>query len=317
MFKSDLISVIMAAYNEELGWVRESIDSILNQTYKNFEFIIVLDNPGYIELKELLLAYAERDSRIKLLINEENLGLVKSLNIALEHCKGEYIARMDADDISEEKRLELQKKYLEANDLDFAFSEETSIDGNGDPIYKGICTEINHGKVKKLLRFRNCAPHPSWFVKAEAFKDLNGYRDVPHCEDYDLLLRAIYKGYKIGGMPESIVRCRTRSTSVSSSNGLEQFLNDRGIRKLYRRSELGNIELVEDMVHQSKNSLKEISEENFNRARNKMGKAVAFWKNNNKLRSIYCLTSSCFEYKLYVIVYINLLRFKIGRKFYA
>ena len=114
------ISVIMSVYNEKKEWLQMSINSILNQSFKNFEFIIVLDNPDNIELKAVLEQFAAKDSRIKLIYNKKNMGLVYSLNSALKVAKGEYIARMDADDISELDRLEVQYNYFEQNpDIDF------------------------------------------------------------------------------------------------------------------------------------------------------------------------------------------------------
>lgn len=94
-------------YNEKQDWLTESINSILNQTYLNLEFIIVLDNPENIELKNILNEYKLKDSRVKLLINEVNKGLVFSLNRALKECSGDYIARMDADDISHLDRIKI------------------------------------------------------------------------------------------------------------------------------------------------------------------------------------------------------------------
>lgn len=102
------ISVIMSTFNEKLEWVKEAIDSIINQTYRNIEFIIIVDNPNNIELKNMLEQYCIEDDRIKIIVNEFNIGLVKSLNKALKICSGEFIARMDADDISVKYRLEKQ-----------------------------------------------------------------------------------------------------------------------------------------------------------------------------------------------------------------
>ena len=94
------ISVIMSVYSERVDWIRKSIDSILNQTYSDFEFIIVNDKPDKEENAQLLEEYAARDSRIKVLTNEENIGLTKSLNKAFALAEGEFIARMDADDMA-------------------------------------------------------------------------------------------------------------------------------------------------------------------------------------------------------------------------
>lgn len=109
------VSVLMAAYAEESSWLREAIESILDQTYKNFEFIIILDNPNNNVLKSLLEKYAVIDSRIKFHINSENIGLTRSLNVGLKKCKGSYIVRMDGDDFSIKNRLEKQVLFMENN----------------------------------------------------------------------------------------------------------------------------------------------------------------------------------------------------------
>lgn len=107
------VSVIMSVYKEPVEWLHESIDSILNQTFTDFEFIIICDNPSYDEGIALLYAYKEKDHRIVLIENEKNLGLTKSLNKGITVAKGDFIARMDADDISLPERFEKQMSLLE------------------------------------------------------------------------------------------------------------------------------------------------------------------------------------------------------------
>ena len=109
------ISVLMSVYNEPIDWMRQAIESILNQTYKDFEFIIVNDNPEREENQFVLNEYRNKDSRIIILCNEHNIGLTKSLNKGLTVANGEYIARMDADDIALPKRFEKQALYLAKN----------------------------------------------------------------------------------------------------------------------------------------------------------------------------------------------------------
>ncbi len=107
-----LISVVMSNYNTDESYLRASIESILNQTYKNFEFIIV-DDCSTDNSVNVIESYT--DKRIKLIKNKENMGLTKSLNIAIKSAKGEFIARMDADDISLPQRFEKQVEFLTHN----------------------------------------------------------------------------------------------------------------------------------------------------------------------------------------------------------
>src|SRR5699024_7893284 len=106
------ISVIMSVYNERPEQVQQAVDSILKQTYLPMEFVIVLDNPERSDLKELLMNYDNRVEMIKLVCNHQNLGLAASLNKAIELSNCELIARMDADDISATKRLEVELEAL-------------------------------------------------------------------------------------------------------------------------------------------------------------------------------------------------------------
>ena len=103
-----MISVIMSTYKEDEELLRESIESILNQTYKDIEFIIILDYPDNEIHQKVICEYASKDKRVHFYINQKNLGLTKSLNRGISLCTGDYIARMDADDISLSDRLEKQ-----------------------------------------------------------------------------------------------------------------------------------------------------------------------------------------------------------------
>lgn len=107
------VSVLMCVYNESSKFIRESVESVLEQTYNNFEFIIVCDNPENDHVVSLLKDYKQKDSRIILIINDTNIGLTRSLNVGLKQCQGKYIIRMDADDVSVHFRIEKQVRYME------------------------------------------------------------------------------------------------------------------------------------------------------------------------------------------------------------
>ena len=124
------VSVIMSTYKEKEKFLREAIESILNQSFQDFEFIIILDNPDNELHISIIEEYALKDKRIRFYKNETNLGLTQSLNIGLSLAKGKYICRMDADDISENNRIELQKYYLEENNFDLIGGITQIIDEN-------------------------------------------------------------------------------------------------------------------------------------------------------------------------------------------
>ena len=128
-------SVIMATYKESIECLKQSIESIINQTYNDFEFIIILDNPDNKEHIAFINDYVCKDERIKFYINDKNMGLTNTLNRGLKLAEGKYICRMDADDISELYRMEHQKKYLEENDFDLIGGISQMIDEDGNTIY--------------------------------------------------------------------------------------------------------------------------------------------------------------------------------------
>lgn len=220
--ENDLVSVIMSVYNENNTELKNSINSILNQTYKNLEFIIINDNPNNNEILKTINYYKDQDTRIKVVINSKNLGLVNSLNIGLKYCNGEYIARMDADDISLPTRIEHQLKYIKDNNYDFIGSYIELIDEDGSLLNKKMIFPINPFSINLSLKFGSCLPHPTWLAKKEVFKELNGYRNIPFCEDYDFILRARQKKFKFGNLPETSLYYRIRKNGISESNKLEQ-----------------------------------------------------------------------------------------------
>lgn len=209
----------MSTYNESLLVLSKSIQSILNQTYSNIEFLIVIDNPNNHELINYLKNID--DNRVKLIINDKNIGLPCSLNNAIKECSGVYIARMDADDISEINRLQKQKEFLEKNNCDLVASSIQLIDEDDTVINKYIIPH-EENTIKKALKKYNCLPHPTWFAKKELFIDLKGYRDIPRCEDYDFLLRAMIKNKKLYGMENILLKYRIRQNSITQSNNGEQ-----------------------------------------------------------------------------------------------
>ncbi len=225
-----MISVIMSAYNEKESELRKSIDSIINQTYRDLEIIIVDDNPNNAELKKILDSLT--DERIKLVYNEKNLGLVNSLNRALNVATGEYIARMDADDISFPDRLEKQLKYLQEKQLDLVGGWLVLIDDSEEDkeIRKYEFPSSTEG-INATIRFGSPIPHPTWLGKREVFDTLKGYRNVRYCEDYDFVLRAVYHSFKLGNVSDYVLRYRIRSTSITNSNRNKQLLLSRYIGK--------------------------------------------------------------------------------------
>ena len=217
------ISVIMSTYKEKREWIELSIESILGQTYQNIEFLVIIDDPYNMEIKNIIYRYASKDSRIKIFENEENRGLVYCLNKGLKMATGKYIARMDADDISEKNRIEEELCYLKRHNLDLVGSDIVAINENSDILSKTATKmPVNDRCVNYILRYRNCLLHPTWLGKKELFEKLSGYRDIKYCEDYDFLLRAVSLGARIGNIPKPLLRYRYNYYGISRQNRAEQ-----------------------------------------------------------------------------------------------
>lgn len=198
----------MATYNDKLTYLTKAVDSILNQTYKNIEFIIV-DDSNNKETIEYLLSLPVLDNRVKVIHNEEKQGFVKSLNIGLMASKGVYIARMDSDDISISDRIEKQVSYLNNN-------EKTSILGAGITIINedGKVTGKRKYKssfedLKKVMFFRSPVAHPTIMFRKSIIDSLGVYDEAfKMSEDYELWLRAVKKGLIIENLEDYLLEYR-------------------------------------------------------------------------------------------------------------
>lgn len=229
-----MISVLMSVYNEKIEYVHKAVESILAQTYKNIEVIIVLDNPDSAEHIDYLKGMQERDCRIKLLVNQVNIGLAMSLNRALADANGEYIARMDADDISYPDRLEKELLFLEKNDLDIVSCYANKIDEH-DVIWGEIKSSVTTpDAIKELLAYQNVIIHPTILMRNSVIMDVGGYRNFASCQDYDLWLRLADNGYKFGIMEEILFSFRRHKESITATRRFNQILNEQYIRKMHQ-----------------------------------------------------------------------------------
>lgn len=248
-----MISVIMSTYKEDEKLLRESIESILNQTYKDFEYIIILDYPDNDVHKRVIEEYAIKDDRIHFYINEKNMGLTDSLNRGLSLCHGEYIARMDADDISLPDRLERQMEYLEKNHYDLIGGITEMINENGSLLYSIKSVPTDPKKINKALRYSQCIAHPTWLGKKEVFEKNAGYRHMPLCEDYDFTLRAVLNGFVISNLNEPVLKYRMTSNSISRSNLFEQYLYMSYITNEYKNKRVASVDKAYAYVQQHLN----------------------------------------------------------------
>ena len=302
-------SVIMATYKESIECLKQSIESIINQTYNDFEFIIILDNPDNKEHIAFINDYVCKDERIKFYINDKNMGLTNTLNRGLKLAEGKYICRMDADDISELYRMEHQKKYLEENDFDLIGGISQMIDEDGNTIYSIKKVPTNFKKIKKCIKYNQVISHPTWFGKKEVFDKLNGYRNMPLCEDYDFTLRAILQGFKISNVNECVLKYRMTKDSISRSNLFEQYLFARYITKQYSEGKESEVEEAKAYVKKNlsdKNAKRYLKgNERFNNALNNLEEKQYIQFIANGIALLF--TSKYYLDKIFrfVMVYLN------------
>lgn len=230
--KENLISILMPTYNVE-KYIEEAVRSIINQTYRNFELIIV-DDCSSDRTFDILKKLKAEDKRIKLYRNETNSKICKTLNKALSYATGSYIGRMDGDDISEPERFEVLKKYLDTHpQIALVGSNLISIDEYGHEFSrkKYICTskgiEVGNHFITSVSHF--------WLARRDIYKVLKGYREVPFVEDYDFLLRGELQGYRYANVDRYLYRCRIRTGNTGSSNGLRQRKAVKYIQKLHKK----------------------------------------------------------------------------------
>ncbi len=223
------VSVIMSVYNAE-KFLNESIQSVLKQTLKDFELIIINDSSNDSSL-EIIKKYQNKDKRIVLINLEKNLGRAGARNKGLKIAKGKYIAILDADDIALPKRLEKQYDFLEKNkDIFLVGSGAININEKGDALitHKGIS---DPNKIALDLPKKNCLYHSSVMYRN------NGqylYREkFPYSQDYDLYLRILSDGKKITNLEEPLIKYRVNPEAISWRKRAQQMMFAEKARYLY------------------------------------------------------------------------------------
>lgn len=226
------ITVLMPVYNGE-KYLSEAIESILNQTLKNFEFLIIDDGSTDNSVK-IIKSYS--DQRIRLIHNEKNLGLITTLNRGINLATEEYIARMDCDDVSLPERLATQVKFMDNHkEIGVCGSWIKTIGKNID--YKNkFFTKPE--EIKTSLLFNTSLAHPSIIMRREMLLKYNLRYDInyPHAEDYELWSRSI-KHFSLANIPKVLLLHRLHADAVSN-----QFSDIQGQNSIkIRMAQLKNI----------------------------------------------------------------------------
>lgn len=213
------ISVIMSIYKEPESWIRLSIDSILGQTVSDFEFIIINDNPARAENDLLLQEYQQKDPRIRVIRNTENLGLTKSLNLGLQAARGKYIARMDADDFAFPERFAVQLQYMQEHPDCIACSGLAYL-WDGSNIIGKMYRPVDYPEILYYSFSSSPFVHPLLMMRREFLANygIRYNEDFRYAQDYKLAVDMLKVG-KIGNIDRYLLKYRISTQQISSKFG--------------------------------------------------------------------------------------------------
>lgn len=201
------VSVLMSVYSEKPNILRESIDSILKQTFHNFEFLIYLDKPDNEELWHFLEECAQKDSRLVIHKNEVNRSLAGTLNDELKVAKGDYIVRMDGDDISVSNRIELLVDYMESHpDVGVASSWMKEFGNKESWKNKTVKYTSDFAKMELMLLYQTPIAHAPCIIRRSVVDSYSPLYNEKCCrtQDYELWSRLVKEGVRLGMIPEPL-----------------------------------------------------------------------------------------------------------------
>jgi len=227
-----LVSVVMPAYNRE-KYIEESIKSILNQTYNNFEFIIV-DDGSTDDTEKIINTYKDKDNRIVYIKNEKNMGISKTRNRGMDEAKGKYIAIMDSDDISLPERLEKQVKYMEENGNCGIVGSGFLSFSDDNPQEMPNMRPIDNHNIKLHSLF--CSPfgNPTCMLRKSVIDENNLRYNSKYdgAEDFEFFHRAKHF-MEFHNLPEFLLRYRIHGKNISLKSRAKQAMLS---NKIYERA---------------------------------------------------------------------------------
>jgi len=286
MISTPLVSVITPVYNREKYLVK-CIESILNQTYENFEFIIIDDNSSDLTVN-IIKDYLLRDSRIKFLENNKNLGATLSFNRGLDIAKGKYIARMDSDDISFPDRFKKQVDIFESwHDLEVLGTGAVLIDHKENEIGRKQFPS-NFKKISNIIKTGVPVFDPSVMMRSSTLKEINGFDNrLAPADDYHLWLTLFKQKKIISNIDDYLIKYRLHDSNLSKVASREQ------LQKSFLALKIYNSNFSTDEFFNQKNHLDLTSFEEL---------LIKYWdgSNTNKEGSIRIIKEyfSSKEYKL-------------------
>lgn len=213
MKKNPDITILMSVRDGEL-FIKEAVSSILNQTYTNF-ILLIVDNASTDKTRSIIKDF--KDPRIQLVELSNDIGQASALNKGLSMIKTEFIARMDADDISVDDRLNKQRAYIIKNKLDLVGSNGIVIDENGNDLYS-LMHPLSNREIINTLNIGCPLIHSSVFMKKSVQSNVGLYNNkLNYAEDWELWIRFAQAGYQIGNLNDKLVKLRRHKNQASSN----------------------------------------------------------------------------------------------------
>ena len=213
-----LVSVIISAYNSA-AWIKQTLDSLLTQTYTQWE-ALVIDDASTDGTLSILNEYAYTDKRFKVYKRTENTGYVKNLNFLIPQCEGVYIARLDADDVCTPNRLALQVAYMQKYKVNMVTGYIDVVNEKNVKIGEWNADRNNYTpvQIRNTMPWHNCIAHPTVMIQANILK-ANTYNEAQtSSEDWHLWLQLLAYKYTIGKVPEVVLYYRKLTTSVTAKS---------------------------------------------------------------------------------------------------
>lgn len=242
-------SVLMSVYaKEKPEFFRAALKSIVQQSLKPSQIVLICDGPLPEDLNDVVRE-AEAAGLVETLRLAENVGLGKALNEGLRYCRYEYIARMDTDDIARTDRCEKQLLYMIENDLAACsgWLEEFWNNPGDMQVIKKLPEK--HEALRAYAKRRNPMNHPAVMARKTEIQRAGGYREMPYFEDYDLWVRMLENGCRIGNMPETLVDMRIGNGMYGRRGGLAYCGYIRRFYKsLKERGFIGNLTYIENVL---------------------------------------------------------------------
>lgn len=236
-----LVSIVVPVYRKDdselfIG----AVNSLLRQTYENVEVVIVVDGPLSAALDLGLESFLDQ-ARVRVIRQPSNQGVSVARNLGVQACRGKYIGFLDADDFSVPERIDIQLRYLRENDLDLVSSYLSLRDDKGDMV--GIRKiPVHYAQVRRLVLLSCPIHNTAVLARASVLKDHQFAESMSVAEDYDLWVRLLILGYRLGNVPEPLVIYTQPDASISKRRGIEYAKADFRVKWNCRR--LVNVSLT-------------------------------------------------------------------------